>query len=133
MPNVCNSALNLLKLFGRYIRMTSVLHSISEQVIASIIELFDYFLYLVFDLFAHDPDTSSFEVKFVSSRLQDAVGSIRSRLIIDQANENVENGGNIISKYHTCIPSPSVQLNNPDTLFSLPERIVAVESMLVSR
>lgn len=47
LPNVCNAALNLLKLFGRYIRMTSILHSISEQVINSIIELFDYFLYLV--------------------------------------------------------------------------------------
>lgn len=47
LPNVCNAALNLLKLFGKYIRMTSTLHSISEQVIEAVIQLFDYFLFLV--------------------------------------------------------------------------------------
>ncbi|KAI6223637.1 Coiled-coil domain-containing protein [Aphelenchoides fujianensis] len=45
LSSVCNTALNLLKFFGRYIRMTSVLHSITEQVIHSIVELFDYFFF----------------------------------------------------------------------------------------
>lgn len=47
LPIVCNSALNLLKYFGRYIQMTSMLHSIADQVIHSIIQLYEYMFYTV--------------------------------------------------------------------------------------
>lgn len=47
LPNVCNTALNLLKFFGRYIQMTSFLHSIADQVIRSIIQLYEYALFTV--------------------------------------------------------------------------------------
>ncbi|CAB3402370.1 unnamed protein product [Caenorhabditis bovis] len=42
-PNLCNTALNLLRFFGRYIRMTALLPSICDKSAPAIMELYEFF------------------------------------------------------------------------------------------
>ncbi|CAD5206190.1 unnamed protein product [Bursaphelenchus okinawaensis] len=122
LPNVCNSALNLLKIFGRCIQMTSLLHSISEQVIRSIIQLYEYIFYMVFEFFAKDGNNQVLESKYCTPRIQNTMKDIETRLINTQ--DEVQNG-----KYPKCEPSPSILVNDREILFGLAERVVAVESV----
>jgi hypothetical protein len=48
----------------------------------------------------------------------------------EQANGNAMENGSDTPRYHTC--APVIQLNDSDRLFSLGERIVAVESVFVT-
>ncbi|KAH7726604.1 Protein VESA-1 [Aphelenchoides avenae] len=126
MPNLCNTSLNLLRFFGRYIRMTSMLHSIAEQAIAAITQLFDYFFLTIFDSFCRDGDYSHFEKNFTSGRLQRFTEAVRERLNLRA--DALANGDS--KEYHIqkCHLSPCVDTNSPGTLYALAERIVAVES-----
>ena len=61
MPNLCNTALNILRiigidvnllkliyfLLGKYLRMAKILKSTAEQVFDAILQLFYYFVYSV--------------------------------------------------------------------------------------
>ncbi|KAI6222125.1 hypothetical protein M3Y95_00951200 [Aphelenchoides besseyi] len=129
LPSVCNSALNLLKFFGRYIRMTSVLHSITEQVIHSIIQLFDFFFFVVYDYFARDSNLDQLELRLTSNRLFESINFIRKSLIQPEENgETVED--EVPFKYRSCTLASFIQLNDPENLFGLAERIVGVESVI---
>ena len=88
-PNLCNTALNLLRFFGRYIRMTSLLHSVADEAITAIIQLFEYFAYSIFNFFAKDLITEHFEVTtFTSLHLRRLMEAIKIRLILEnEANE----------------------------------------------
>uniref|UniRef100_A0A914ED59 Coiled-coil domain-containing protein 132 n=1 Tax=Acrobeloides nanus TaxID=290746 RepID=A0A914ED59_9BILA len=128
MPNICNTALNLLRFFGRYIRMTSMLHSIAEQAIFSITQLFHYFTYSIFTFFSSDTIKDLFESDVGSDRLQRVVETIRKNLIMpDSPSKIPENAG---SRFYSCHLSPCVNINEQESLYALAERIVAVESVI---
>ena len=89
LPVLCNTALNVLRFFGRYIRMTSLLHSVAEEAITAVIQLFDYFVYSIFEFFCKDMASDHFDPNvFTSLQLRKLIESIRVRLILE--NENNE-------------------------------------------
>lgn len=75
------------------------------------------------ELFARDADCTVLELKFASARLLNTVALIQKRMIDTDASGAVD-------KYPPCQPSPCIQLQDRDSLFSLAQRIVAVESLI---
>lgn len=122
--------------------MTSALHSISDRVIEAIVELFEYYIFLLHSLFARDLDSSVFEVRFTSLRLFNAINSITTRLIEVETDavSTVETNGTAEgqkssdttqSRYARLSSSTFVNLQSTETLFALAERLVGVESASV--
>lgn len=69
--------------------MTSLLHSVADEAITAIIQLFEYFVYSIFNFFAKDLITEHFEATtFTSLHLRKLIEAIRVRLILEnEANE----------------------------------------------
>lgn len=49
-----NTTLNVLRCIGRYVQMCKLLHSTSRQIVFSMLELIDFYLYVVLDIFSTD-------------------------------------------------------------------------------
>ncbi|KAK6054314.1 hypothetical protein COOONC_08180 [Cooperia oncophora] len=80
-PNICNTALNLLRFFGRYIRMTFLLPSIAEYSVPALTQQFEYFFYSICLFFGADgSDTMEPLV-----RIEAVLSDISDRLIIDES------------------------------------------------
>ncbi|TKR68429.1 hypothetical protein L596_024418 [Steinernema carpocapsae] len=126
MPNLCNTALNLLKFFGRYIKMTSVFHSIADEAMISITQLFNYFFYSVFKFFGSDSALVDFDIQDCPGKLKSVIEEIRSALVVSEDDGLEKNGVRI----HECELSPIVELSSPNECFALAERVVAVESVV---
>ncbi|KAK0417574.1 hypothetical protein QR680_013088 [Steinernema hermaphroditum] len=128
MPNLCNTALNLLKFFGRYIRMTSVFHSVADEATVGITQLFSYFFYSVFVFFGSDSALRAFDIQECPGKLRGVVEEIRATLIDDgQASPTVLPLGVRLPR---CQLSPVVDLSSAEDCFALSERVVAVESVV---
>uniref|UniRef100_A0A1I7TM47 Vps54_N domain-containing protein n=1 Tax=Caenorhabditis tropicalis TaxID=1561998 RepID=A0A1I7TM47_9PELO len=53
-PNLCNTALNLLRFFGRYLRMTALLPTLCCKSAPAIIELYEFFFASMCHIFASE-------------------------------------------------------------------------------
>lgn len=51
---VNNSSLNVLRCIGRYLQMCKLLHSIAPQIVKSMTELIEFYVFVVHEFFAHD-------------------------------------------------------------------------------
>lgn len=49
-----NTTLNVLRCIGRYVQMCKLLHTISPRIVASMLELIDFYLYAVLEIFSKD-------------------------------------------------------------------------------
>ncbi|KAE9556302.1 hypothetical protein FO519_000485 [Halicephalobus sp. NKZ332] len=130
LPVLCNTALNVLRFFGRYIRMTSLLHSVAEEGITAVIQLFDYFVYSIFEFFCKDMASDHFDPNvFTSLQLRKLIEAIRVRLILDnesnEAFKQIQNEKMVPSKL-----SPCLSLDSIENCFSLAERIIGIESLV---
>uniref|UniRef100_A0A914VNQ4 Vacuolar protein sorting-associated protein 54 n=1 Tax=Plectus sambesii TaxID=2011161 RepID=A0A914VNQ4_9BILA len=123
-PVLCNTALNLLRFFGRYLHMTYMLRSVANDAIVGLTELFDYYLYSVCAFFCSD--ATNFGVSLCGARLSAALRRIESTLIVSSRNSPSKSNGRLPA----CRISPVVQFNYPDRLFGLAERVVGVESLV---
>lgn len=56
---VNNSSLNVLRCIGRYLQMCKLLHSIAPQIVKSMTELIEFYVFVVHEFFAHDLPVSS--------------------------------------------------------------------------
>ncbi|XP_054168215.1 syndetin-like [Oppia nitens] len=131
-PIMTNTTLNVLRLFGKYIQMMSILRPIAFDAMICLFQLFDYYLYVVYKFFARDmlimSDSSlANEMKITLKRIADDL------LISDKLDTNAEshNNNNVNIKYETPVLSSLVNMSSPETLYGLAERVVAVESLVV--
>lgn len=51
---VSNSTLNVLRYIGRYLQMCRLLHSITPHIVRCMIELIDFYIFAVHEMFAND-------------------------------------------------------------------------------
>uniref|UniRef100_A0A1B0GNL0 Syndetin C-terminal domain-containing protein n=1 Tax=Phlebotomus papatasi TaxID=29031 RepID=A0A1B0GNL0_PHLPP len=111
---VNNTSLTVLRCIGRYLQMCRLLHSIAPQIVASMTELIDFFIFVVHELFAKD-------LPVASSNLYSLSLTANLQRISEQ----------IIPKVKNWPPSKSMigpDLENGDEMFGLAKRIVGVES-----
>uniref|UniRef100_A0A6B2ECI9 Coiled-coil domain-containing protein 132 n=1 Tax=Phlebotomus kandelakii TaxID=1109342 RepID=A0A6B2ECI9_9DIPT len=110
---VNNTSLTVLRCIGRYLQMCRLLHSIAPQIVASMTELIDFFIYVVHDFFAKDLPVSS------------------SNLYSPRLIANLQRISAIIPKVKNWPPSKlmiGTDLQDGDEMFGLAKRIVGVES-----
>lgn len=79
-PVLTNSSLNVLRLFGRYIQMMTVLEPISYEILMRIYNLMDHYTMTVYKNFGPDNDKKS-DDKNISPKLKVVIRSIRESLI----------------------------------------------------
>lgn len=123
-PILCNTALNLLRFFGGYIRMTYLLRSIAEQAMFAIFQLFSYFLYTVHSFFSCDEQPGDFQ--FSSLNLAATLKYAKENVLRDEASTA---GGDACRVLPGSLSS-LVQLHDPQQIYALSERIVGVESVV---
>ncbi|XP_067640510.1 syndetin isoform X3 [Eurosta solidaginis] len=112
---VNNTTLNVFRCIGRYLQMCKLLHCISPKIVASMLELMDFYGYAVHEIFGKDaPITME---KFYNARLEQKLQTVQQKIV-----SNIKmwplNFSSLINN----------ELANPDTLYGLSQRIVAVES-----
>ncbi|XP_077554046.1 vacuolar protein sorting 50 [Haemaphysalis longicornis] len=122
-PFVTNTSLNVLRQFGKYMKMMDVLHTIAFDVFLSMSQLFNYYLYAVYIFFAKE--MSDFRENSLSAKALTTLQKIREDLCVDP--EGQEPGS---SKVQVPRLSPVVDLSSPEKLFGLAPRVVAAESLL---
>ncbi|KAL4225130.1 hypothetical protein ACF0H5_015823 [Mactra antiquata] len=133
---VTNTSLNVFRVIGKYIQMMRLLKPIAFDVMSSMAQLFDFYMYSVFIFFGTSLLQSTMDDRHINTRLRSTLQRIHDSLILDiNATENIEENGPIIhhgneDKILTPHISPIVDLNNPNRMFGLPERIVAAESLV---
>ncbi|CAF4059434.1 unnamed protein product [Rotaria magnacalcarata] len=121
---VTNTTLNVTRLFGRYMEMIEILKPIAFDVIICMTQLFDYYLYTVYTLFACD--MNEIPADALSSRLRFTIKRINDNLIASNDSEAARH-----EKIAAAHLSPLVDLNGPRSiLYGLPPRIVAAESLV---
>ncbi|XP_016385883.1 syndetin isoform X1 [Sinocyclocheilus rhinocerous] len=158
-PILTNTTLNMIRLVGKYMQMMNILKPIAFDVIHSVSQLFDYYLYAVYTFFGRNdmhfqsaslpsqgsqPGASrpvvpiywyeSSGLGLISSRLKTTLSRIQESLIDVEAGG--ENAGPHASpeERKEKVPSPHlsqlVVLTASDTLYGLAERVVATESLV---
>ncbi|XP_059223525.1 syndetin [Stomoxys calcitrans] len=112
---VNNTTLNVFRCIGRYLQMCKLLHCISPKIVASMLELIDFYAYAVHEIFGKDAPVQM--ETFYSQKLEQKLEFVRQNVI-----PNIKiwplNFSSLINN----------ELANPDTLYGLSQRIVAMES-----
>ncbi|KAL7636151.1 UNVERIFIED_CONTAM: hypothetical protein RMT77_012908 [Armadillidium vulgare] len=123
VPMVTNTTLTILRLFGKYIQMMKLLQPITFDVFRCLSHLFEYYMYAVFTLFTDRGISDS----NLSPRLRTTLQGIEERLILKETNVD-ENEVDKVPPPPTL--GPNILKDLPESLYSLPVRVIAVESLL---
>lgn len=126
-PVLTNTSLNVLRLFGRYIQMMSVLEPISFDILLRLYNLLDHYTISVFEKFG------SSDEKNISPRLKLIIQSIRESLTGSSSNSTTINQATHrrSPSYNHGIINLATLLNNDTTSEKNPKKSVAVESLIV--
>ncbi|XP_063219060.1 syndetin [Bacillus rossius redtenbacheri] len=127
-PILTNTALIILRQCGKYLQMSHLLRTIANEVITCMSQLFDYYFYVVHLFFANDL-TVSFSTTY-SLKLQTTLKRIHDNLIVSENDKAVEHSDLDSRKIFPPRVSIGVDLTQPETLYGLPKRVVAVESLI---
>ncbi|KAF7285885.1 hypothetical protein GWI33_009363 [Rhynchophorus ferrugineus] len=123
-PILTNTTLSILRQMGKYIQMSRLLKSIAYQIITSMNQLFDFYLYSIHLFFANDLTVSGNNI--YTEELSLTLRKIKDNLILELPFEEADTEGKIVEAHL----SPMVDLRKMEILFGLAERIVATESLI---
>ncbi|CAI2349765.1 unnamed protein product [Caenorhabditis sp. 36 PRJEB53466] len=128
-PNLCNTALNLLRFFGRYIRMTALLPTLCAKSAPAIIDLYEFFFASICHLFGSEG------AEFVEriSRLAACLENISKKYSKEKGSNSpfrkvFRNGEGSSEQIYPSL-CPAVQIAFIDNLYGACERIIAVDSV----
>ncbi|GFU02066.1 hypothetical protein TNCV_837141 [Trichonephila clavipes] len=125
-PILTNTALNVLRSFGKYMQMMSVLKPIAFDVLICMTQLFDYYMYSVYIFFAKE--MSDLTENVLSNKLKTTLKRIRENLMFEEETEAFDN------RNKDKIPPPKlsivVNLKKVEDLYGLAERVAAAESLV---
>ena len=120
------ATLNALRLFGKYMHVMNILSPISFDVLLCIFQVFDYYIYSIYKFFGKD--MLMMAENSISNQMRSSLKRISDNLIVNETNMNDANL-NSKNKYLSPSLSPAVGMSNPEKLYGLAERIIAVESL----
>ncbi|XP_042224394.1 syndetin-like [Homarus americanus] len=120
---VTNTTLTILRLIGKYIQMMKLLQPIAFDVMICLSHLFDYYLYSVFMFFGVRGDLE----QNPSRRLRGSLKRIQDTLILNP--EACQEEPSDQDKVESPSLSPVVDITSSESIYGLPVRVVAVESL----
>ncbi|KAL5278409.1 CCDC132 family protein [Megaselia abdita] len=110
-----NTSVNVLRCIGRYMEMCKLLHSISPKIINSMLELIDFYGYTVHEIFCKDSSVSL-----------DNLYTEKSQRKILYMEHEIAPKIKIWPLNYSSLRNN--ELANPETLFGLSQRVIAIES-----
>ncbi|XP_075155317.1 vacuolar protein sorting 50 [Haematobia irritans] len=113
---VNNTTLNVFRVLGRYLQMCKLLHCISPKIVCCMLELIDFYAYSVHEVFGKDGPVQM--ETFYTPKLEQKLELVRQNVLPNIKNFSSLNFSSLINN----------ELANPDTLYGLSLRIVAMES-----
>ncbi|KAH8253234.1 hypothetical protein KR032_004363 [Drosophila birchii] len=132
---VNNTALNVLRCIGRYLQMCKLLHCISPKIVASMLELIDFYAYAVHEIFGKDAMVATDNLH--TPRLEQRLRAVELN-VLPQIKLWPLNFSSLVrislrrtesSQFNNRVHlQANNELANPDTLYGLSQRIVAVEA-----
>ncbi|GIY34880.1 hypothetical protein CDAR_389061 [Caerostris darwini] len=126
VPILTNTTLNVLRSFGKYMQMMSVLKPIAFDVLICMTQLFDYYMYSVYIFFAKE--MSDLTENILSNKLKTTLKRIRENLMIEEGSETFDNRNK--DKIPPPALSTAVNLRKVEDLHGLAERVAAAESLV---
>lgn len=114
---VCNSTLTILRYIGKYLQISRLLNAITPNITASIIELIEFYLGAVHEIFAND-------LPVPRDNLYTNALQLNHARIIQTILPKVKNWQT------TSFSMIQIELCNPDSMYGLQQRIVGVESSI---
>jgi hypothetical protein len=130
-PLLANTTLTVLRFFGHYMRMMNVLKPIAFDVLECLSQLFDYYLFGVYDFFVKDleylPDNTQLSSKLLTSLKRIS----ESFIIASEEMTPIASHSTTDDQFKVTKPwvNSAVSLTDGNTLFGLSCRMVAVESL----
>ncbi|KAL3842010.1 hypothetical protein ACJMK2_020083 [Sinanodonta woodiana] len=127
---VTNTSLNICRVIGKYMQMMRLLQPIAFDVLTSLAQLFDFYMYTVYIFFGYD--LHSMDGLEINNRLKTTLLRIQTSLIVEvplpsHTESTSQDNKDRIPQPHL---SPIIDLHNASRLYGLAERIVAVESLI---
>uniref|UniRef100_T1H2A6 Syndetin C-terminal domain-containing protein n=1 Tax=Megaselia scalaris TaxID=36166 RepID=T1H2A6_MEGSC len=110
-----NTSVNVFRCIGRYLEMCKLLHSISPKIISSMLELIDFYGFAVHEIFCKD-----------SSVALDNLYTEKSQKKILYMEHEIAPKIKIWPLNFSSLRNN--ELANPETLFGLSQRVIAIES-----
>lgn len=130
-PILTNTTLNVIRLFGKYMQMMSVLKPIAFDVVIYMTQLFDYYMFTVHSFFAANNEAYEF---VASNRLRSTMKRISENLILDDTDLEHTEGLHADPRSRDKILRPTissmVDLSGPERLHGLAERVMGAESLV---
>lgn len=140
-PILTNTSLMILRLCGKYIHLMKALEPIASNVFISMMQLLEYYLFVVYNFFTKDL-SSDLMLKLTSEGLQSILERIDTDLVRRVVNKSPQNAIMSPSPSNQSLSesqivtgivdlpdlSPTVQMDQAESLFGLQEKLVAVES-----
>nr|XP_045603375.1 syndetin-like [Procambarus clarkii] len=122
-PIVTNTTLTILRLIGKYIQMMRLLQPIAFDVMICLSHLFDYYLYSVFTFFGARGELD----QNPSRRLRGSLKKIQDTLILNP--DASQDDPSEQDKVQSPSLSPVVDISSSTSIYGLPVRVAAVESL----
>ena len=126
-PLLSNTTLSILRLFGRYVHFMHLLKTIAFDVLICLNQLFDFYIYSVYQFFGTNPSSACDNT--LTPNLRAVLLRISASLICDQ-----EPSAAAFARESDQVPcpqlTPSLQLDQTATLYGLDVRLVAAESVV---
>eukprot|EP00731_Ephydatia_muelleri_P034617 Em0068g12a len=129
-PILANPTLTVLRLFGNYMQIMTVLEPIAFDVLECLSQLFDYYLYAIYDVFARDMLSLEQIGIEISAKLSTTLKRIEDTLILSPQDPSTAPSVNSALKFPKPNVSPVADLKDPKTLHGLRYRVVAIESLV---
>lgn len=123
-PVVTNTSLNVLRSFGKYMQMITVLKPIAFDVVTYLTQLFDYYLYSVFTFFAFISSATNLDSD-MDIKLKNCLSRIYNSIIIREGIQSEES-----SRIVAPTLSMMVNLQDPQTLYGFTHKLIGVESLV---
>ncbi|KAL1502132.1 hypothetical protein ABEB36_007324 [Hypothenemus hampei] len=123
-----NTTLSVLRQMGNYLQMSRLLKPISYQIICSMNQLFDFYLYCVHLFFALDLTVSGNNL--YTEELSNTLRKISDNLIIEPPIQDSQAFTMPEGRVFKPKMSEVIDLKSPEKLHGLSERIIAVESLV---
>ena len=127
---VTNTAIMVLRLVGRYSHMMTVLTPIAKEVWTGICQLFQYYVYTVHLFFSRDTsDSAGHHQHLYTEKLSNLMKYIHSTAILHEIRD-ADQASRLVGCVREASLAPDVVLHTEQSLYGLPARLVAMESVM---
>eukprot|EP01117_Protostelium_nocturnum_P007743 TRINITY_DN2771_c1_g3_i1.p1 TRINITY_DN2771_c1_g3~~TRINITY_DN2771_c1_g3_i1.p1 ORF type:complete len:978 (+),score=333.39 TRINITY_DN2771_c1_g3_i1:163-3096(+) len=126
-PIITTSTVNVARFFGKYAHMMKILEPICFEIFSGLVQIFEFYCYTVLVTFGSNNIDSDENPMVISAKLRNAITTWKKAFVAPGEPVDPALGRKVVR-----IPqvNPILPINDPNSLYCLGERVVAVQSTL---